>query len=397
MHQRFEQLDSLRGLAASCVLIGHVSLVFPAVPLLVTQLLTWSPLRILVNGGGAVMFFFVLSGFVLALPFLSQTKVEYFPYLIKRIFRIYIPFVIALGFSVMLSYFISGDVDKASAFVNIPWSAHPFNKYLLESLTLVGNIHSDAYDPVIWSLAHEMRLSIIFPLIVLCVNKFNLKSTLFICFILAIIGGLNNKFTFELSNGYATTYFDTLRFIPMFIMGVLIAKYRIHIIDGVNRLSMKMKLSLLLISLIVYNFSESIFPYIIEHVLESNHLMSVVGNGLVDLGINQYGEMLGAIGIIVIVLSSVKVEKWLLKKPFLFLGRISYSLYLYHLPVMLFIVHLLYRHLPIVPILLLSIVVSFMVATIARRYIEIPCISCGRLLSKKVTKVIHKRRLPKSA
>lgn len=67
MNERIKQLDSLRGLAALTVLLSHIYLI-PGIllPALIQNIGILSP-RALVNGSAAVIFFFVLSDFVLSL------------------------------------------------------------------------------------------------------------------------------------------------------------------------------------------------------------------------------------------------------------------------------------------------------------------------------------------
>jgi peptidoglycan/LPS O-acetylase OafA/YrhL len=91
---RYEELDSIRGLAALIVLIFHVLNVFMYWDI-IPPLISKSPMRVLWSGHQAVILFFVLSGFVLFLPFLKR-KQPYLPYIIKRIGRIWIPFFVAL-------------------------------------------------------------------------------------------------------------------------------------------------------------------------------------------------------------------------------------------------------------------------------------------------------------
>ncbi|WP_182299468.1 acyltransferase family protein [Cohnella cholangitidis] len=73
MKERFVQLDALRGLASLAVLFSHILLITgpSSMGYVVYALLTrtYSPFQIFVNGNGAVVLFFVLSGFVLSLPF----------------------------------------------------------------------------------------------------------------------------------------------------------------------------------------------------------------------------------------------------------------------------------------------------------------------------------------
>lgn len=80
MPKRLHELDSLRGIAAFSVMLSHVFLVFPIIwnttrPAEATwwlKLFMYSPLRVAWAGHEAVVFFFVLSGFVLALLFFGS-------------------------------------------------------------------------------------------------------------------------------------------------------------------------------------------------------------------------------------------------------------------------------------------------------------------------------------
>src|SRR5262249_7776852 len=69
---RFAGLDGLRGLAAFSVFLGHTVRLIPG-PRLSDRLME-SPLRVLWDGTAAVDLFFVLSGFVLSLPFVGPGR-----------------------------------------------------------------------------------------------------------------------------------------------------------------------------------------------------------------------------------------------------------------------------------------------------------------------------------
>ena len=74
-----------------------------------------TPLTALVSGGTAVRFFFVLSGFVLVLPFLRHPHSPYFPYVVKRICRIYLPYLAAVALAVIAIRILGGINCRGSA------------------------------------------------------------------------------------------------------------------------------------------------------------------------------------------------------------------------------------------------------------------------------------------
>lgn len=105
MPKRLYQLDALRGIAAFSVLLSHAFLTFPVVWDTTTpsgepwylQLAMFSPLRVFWAGHEAVIFFFILSGFVLALPYYDNRESQpYKLYLAKRVLRIYTPYLAAV-------------------------------------------------------------------------------------------------------------------------------------------------------------------------------------------------------------------------------------------------------------------------------------------------------------
>jgi peptidoglycan/LPS O-acetylase OafA/YrhL len=67
----------------------------------------------------------------------------------------------------------------------------------------------------------------------------------------------------------------------------------------------------------------------------------------------------------------------------MWLGRISYSLYLVHAAVLLSFVHLFYGTVPIAGIWAMTIVTSLALATLSYRYVELPAIALGKRLTRR--------------
>jgi peptidoglycan/LPS O-acetylase OafA/YrhL len=68
-------------------------------------------------------------------------------------------------------------------------------------------------------------------------------------------------------------------------------------------------------------------------------------------------------------------------RPFLFLGRASYSLYLIHLPILFAMTYWLQPKIGIAAVVLIAPVVSVIVARAMYSLIEVPCISAGRTVA----------------
>ena len=130
---RIAALDSLRGIAALSVVIYHCLLVYPeAFAVLGGQgrnflrggglevlLLTATPPSLLWSGREAVLLFFVLSGFVLVLPFLSPHPPAALPFLARRSCRLMLPCAaVVLGVAALLPLVGAAPEPGLSAWFN---------------------------------------------------------------------------------------------------------------------------------------------------------------------------------------------------------------------------------------------------------------------------------------
>lgn len=337
----------------------------------------------MVNGHAAVILFFVLSGFVLSLPLLSGKALNYRVFLVKRIFRIYFPYLIAIVFSIVLATVLSkGGIDELSDWFNRSWNTPVTAGLILEHLLLVPNGHFDVYNNVIWSLVHEMRISLIYPIIYIIIVKFNWKICISISVLFSLIAGLNEYFGFQISNAYFTTYYDTFHYTAMFIMGGLLVKHLNDLLQFYKKLSVFAKWALFIVAFCFYNFSGIGSMIITKMGLPFGRIFG------------DYIITLGSLIIILISIGSTQIAKFLLAKPIKFLGKISYSLYLYHLVVLFSLIYLLYNITSLWVIYVLTIVVSILVATASYHFIEMPFIKLGKKVSNKfIEKSTIKKRI----
>ena len=168
---RVAALDGLRGVAAVTVLIGHTFFAVSMPDGLRTALLR-SPLVLFVNGEGAVFLFFVLSGFCLASSAASsRTCGEVTQFYVRRVFRIHPPYMVALLFAWFAS-FLYGSSSLWSGLTE--WivrrsQVHLGADQLVQSLLWPGQAFGQL--PVGWTLRVEILFSLLLPLMMLVARQ----------------------------------------------------------------------------------------------------------------------------------------------------------------------------------------------------------------------------------
>lgn len=371
MNKRYEELDSLRGVAALFVVFSHMYQVIP--PRKLSKIIfEFSPLRLFISGGEAVILFFILSGFVLALPYFNNNQSSYTSFIIKRICRIYMPYLVAMFIAIgCREIYYEGRMKGLSGWVNSFWTAPLSFQAVKDHVLMLGTFLSNL-NPVIWSLVHEMRISIIFPLIMLLIVKLDWKKSLS----LSVLCTLVAMILFEIFQPKNTgvEYVASLNYTAMFIIGALIAKHRTFIASKYNLLNKKMKLLI---------FASGLVTYLLIH--PSFAIKAFVYQGISPFYrtvIDSWAITLGAAILIIFAINSALFSKILRTKFVCFLGKISYSLYLIHVVIILTMLQTLHSTgVPIRIILIGSLLVSFLFATLMYNFIEKPSIKLGKYLT----------------
>lgn len=370
---RLEELDSLRGLAALTVVAHHCLIMLPMIyfdsnlptaDAARANLLKYTPLHALWAGHEAVLLFFVLSGFVLSLPFFTGRAVCYRSFGIKRLCRIYVPCIIAMLVGIGLRELcVAPRITGASPVLDGLWRA-PVTPRLVAGCTLVaGTFNLADYNSVLWSLVHELRISIVMPFLALFVWKRHWATGI------ACATGLYAAAYYVLvhSSYDMESLVVTASYIPMFLVGAVLAKHRAGLVRSFRAMPLVVRLGIMSGAVACYTY-----PYISR------------------MGGDRYPSKepvatIGAAAIIVVALASGRVSGILRARPLLFLGRISYSLYLYHFTVLLTLVHLLNGRWPLPLILATAAAISVPVSAIAYKLVEVPSIRWARQLSTLVT------------
>ncbi|HEY9857836.1 MAG TPA: acyltransferase [Stenomitos sp.] len=361
MSQRVEALDSVRGLAALVVVLGHLLYVSDR----------FNPVRALVfRGHASVILFFILSGFVLSLPYLNGRAKPYSEFVVRRICRIYLPYlcaiVLALG---CYRAFARSSVPGLSNWFAAVWSTPPTPDLVWAHLSFLGSYPHDAFNPVIWSLIHELRLSLVFPLLVTWVLKRDWK----VAFGIALgVSGLSLLLPSVLNGPWSgNDFWDSLHYGLMFVIGILLARHRLELVGMFQRLGKARAWGVVGLGLLLYQYSDLLCK------LTDTKLRML----------SDWPVALGASILLIWTLASPGLQGLLMRAPLQYLGRISYSLYLLHAVVLFSLVHALYQgqHLP--AILLASLVLSFGVATLSYHLVEKPSIRLGGYLAGQFRKL----------
>ncbi|NRR15832.1 acyltransferase family protein [Bacillus pacificus] len=359
MSKRIKELDSIRGLAALTVVFGHFCLMLPSLP----NSIKFSPLRFLWAGGEAVIVFYVLSGFVLSMA-LYHSKINYWGYLIKRFVRIYIPyyFWIIVTF-VLFILFSSYEVVGLRDWFYDRWQGSTTKLDILNHFVLLNNFFTENYNPVIWSLAQEMRISIVFPLLFLLFYKLNWKKTILFALSFSLISVVLNMLHIGKAEGFYNGYADTLHFTSMFMVGMLLFKYQEKLIYSYRNMKKFKKGFLIVLGVILYLYSILIYGF---------------SRNDTTFLLKDWGVVMGVSIFIIMAMSNLKVKAFLNKSVFVYLGEISYSIYLCHFPIMMVLFKLLYTKIPIFFLLTLCSAMTLLFSIVSYHLIEKKCINWAK-------------------
>lgn len=362
--KRIDTLDSLRGIAALTVVIHHCMLVFPDFwsvydpssthktnsPFI--EILTYSPLHLIWGGFEAVILFFVLSGFVLSLPFISGKDPNYLDYAIKRIFRIYIPYITLIMLAAILHSLLYRTHTPNLSYWYYQWWSRPIDfQMAVDHLLMIGSDEQNILNPVIWSLVHEMRISLVFPIIIWIVIKLDWKNTAIIAVSLIPLASILGKLHFP------ATICHSIGYTSLFLAGATLAKYRHEIVNYLATRSRTTRAILLGFALLLINIRWQLPTLQIPESL-------IIG--------------LGSLLLIALALVPGKLATFLEHPALLWLGKVSYSLYLVHVIILLTICHIFQG--PILgPIVLIGVpLLSLVTAHILYVFVERPSMLLGK-------------------
>ncbi|MFC4427040.1 acyltransferase family protein [Deinococcus navajonensis] len=364
-------LDALRGLAALSVVLFHVTLIvqqsldphWRGIQKLI-EMIRLSPLFVMVAGSESVLVFFILSGFVLYLM-LSARPLPYALYVRRRLLRLYPPYLVAVLISMALAILLGGHkVAGFGPWINSLWQQPPEAAPFLHHVLVIGNPNAEPYNFVLWSLVQEMQISLIFPLLYGAILRFRPTRVLAGCL---VIGLMANAFALLLAHvspaleQMMIAYLDSFHYLVFFAIGALMARHSTRLGQWYGALSLLSKLLLVVLGLASYTYG---------------HLI------IIRLGIaSRISDLLvlpGAFMLVLLFSYSASVIEFSRHPSLQFLGRISYSLYLYHGVILLAFLFGLGNRLPLGVLLLLALICIIPLSALAYHLVERPAIAWSR-------------------
>lgn len=364
-------LHGLRGIAALAVLLFHWALTFPALreTAVKTSGALGSAFNALVSFGWVgVLLFFALSGFLLTKSnaSINCTRAQLSAFWLRRFLRIYPAVWVQLIILSLLLWVLTtlkhpqGILEWVLNFtllINLP----PYLPYPINA--------------VWWTLPIELCFYLLFPVLILVSNRTSIW-TLFVVALSISLGwriGCMYYFRELPSYGPVQPYIDLLPgCLVIFVMGMLAAKCQLTISEYQRRIA----IGLMLITIAL------LFKWLLSNITTywTGHWMLAIWNILVS-------ACLAAI--IWLVTLDTTNRSWLASKPLVFLGEISFGVYLWHYPVLL----VFYQWLPpaehtsalISALVLIGIIIpTIILASISHYLIERPAMQLGKRLSRSL-------------
>lgn len=350
---KYPALDSLRGIAAIMVIFQHLwEMSYPSDDRL-------RPWWFFCAGHEAVILFFVLSGFVLSHQLRLFRFEHYHQFVFKRVMRIYPAYYAALIFSgimlVVVNRYFAGTLNN----FNLQqwfyiWSQTTFDKTLwLGSATLITH-EGSSLNVAVWSLYFEMWLSLAFPLLLWLL--FRAPKLLRITVLLLLF--FSSVYLWASGRFIDDQWQSLLYYAWYFMLGMLIYHYQ-------SQLKFFAGIWWLFAGVLLYFSNYWLCGWITSRLIQ---------------------EITIACGSFLFIINAINLEKFQLLLSgvvFKFYGKISYSLYLFHLPLLYSTTYILASHVGIGAIKVIIFILATVFAAISYHMIEKPAVKfANRVLGR---------------
>ncbi|MCU1411458.1 MAG: hypothetical protein JWR04_2165 [Rhodoglobus sp.] len=324
---RLHSLDGLRGVAALAVVLHHSALAAPGLLealwpgrdgsslAQVATTVGWRaltfPLHLVLSAGlEAVFVFFILSGLVLTIPALRAREAYswrvYYP---RRIIRLGLPVLASIVLAVLLLLAVprypipgGGGLDWVSTTNSLTLTLQD----LLDTLNLLGP--RQPLNNPLWSLGWEFAFSLLLPLGVLLATRVRSRRAAAVVIVASLL---------VITTG-SVLHLDALVYLPMFAIGAVLAASLPDVARARGAIGSRRGEALWFVLCLVLVAA----PWVASGITGALYPVTV---GL---------AVAGCLGLVLLALTGGLFAGFLETRVVQFLGRISFSLYLVHVPVL---------------------------------------------------------------
>lgn len=328
-----KDIDGLRGIAVLSVILFHYNI--PG----------------LEGGFTGVDIFFVISGFLIGsiiLSDLGRSRFSFTAFYERRVRRI-LPalYTVVLACFLFSFYFLNSTFLENLAQTATTSVLFISNIYFYDT---TGGYFAEVTGPNIllhtWSLSLEEQFYILYPPLIYLLYKYARKYIIHFILVIAIIS-LGGSIILTNDNEVFSFYLPFTRSWE-FLAGVLLAGVNIPNSNKILKEVFSLLGAAFIIAGLVALNAHSVFP-------GYSALLPVAGTALLI----KYAD------------HSFLLNRILCFRPLVFIGKISYSLYLWHWPVLIFSEYFIYDTLSLVNIIYL-LLLTFLLSILSWRYVERP-------------------------
>ena len=282
-------LDSIRFFAAMLVIIDHGGIKFHA--------------------GDGVTYFFVLSGFLFS--WLSEREwqktndINFKKFYLRRTFRIMPAFYASIFFTILAKKLLHIPINFPHALSAMTYTANYYNAF---------NQHPATGFATYWSLSVEEQFYLIWPMTFLFFRKFGQKSLMSFLFgsVIFVLGWrLVAYYLIKMDHAYLYNAFDT-RFDSLAIGSL----FGILVMNEKFQKFMQKFFSFTLAPLFFV-----VLIYLVGELHDDFHY---------TFGFTIQSILMGFFMLSLILMHQNPLWKWPNSKPLIYLGALSYSMYLFH-------------------------------------------------------------------
>jgi peptidoglycan/LPS O-acetylase OafA/YrhL len=378
--RRLEYLDSVRGMAALAVLFGHYFGGYGRPPFVPAW--AWNtPVAVVRDGEAAVAMFFVLSGLVLSLKYVRLERPfgggwrDLAAFFVARVARILPAFLGALWSSALLKATVFqtyATVPPATVWLRSFWNSPPGLLDPLKQSVLVFPWGGERLIPQDWSLTVELNLSLWMPFLILLATHGMAGLVFFAVVGIALLG--------------------VQPFLLPFVMGIALAWFFEPIRES-KLLKRPAVLSMLIAAglfLYAFRFTQLLLPAALQPTFERNWVAPGPSRDFLTWHVTAAGAAM----ILVALIGTPRLQRVLHLRLLTYLGRISYSVYLWHFAVLLCFTPRLLHWLNAMGLespamgssvgLAGTVLATVLVSDVSYRLVEKPGIAFGRRVNRRL-------------